>query len=321
MDKFAIRVITYNLLSPHYATQQQFPYTKPFYLDFQYRIDKTIKLLSSWIKVNFVICLQEVSKEWADILTNYFSDNNYGFVYDYYSSGTLGIGIAYPNNHYDVMDINIFKSSDYIGKLSLDTLDENIAQQIAHASKSSNTMISIYFCAKYHGNDIGKRVMISNYHMPCKFMYEYFMTSHIVAILAQLELLQEHWNVKSLVLAGDFNMVPDSNVYKQITGILDSKTAEHIITSFKKMDIDITKIFTSFNSAHCVSQKKEPKYTNVCLKETNSFVDCIDYIFINENVSVMSCMTGLTVSDPYTTSYPNGLCPSDHIPLSASLFI
>ena len=308
MDKFAVRVITYNLLSEAYATQKQFPLSKSYYLEFDIRIFKTIKLIESWIKVNFLICLQELSRTWLEILEPFFKKNGYILFYDCYSLNTLGVGIAYPANHYSIIKSDVYKCGKYIEKLI--STEEYISKQLSDATKKENTMLSLYLCPKYYGKDIGKRIMISNYHMPCKFMYEYFMVSHILAVKDRISYLQDLWKVEKVILVGDFNTTPDKRTYNLIKGNLydDTFLQNNNIKELPKLE-------SAFFKCH----NKEPAYTNVSLKD--KFINCIDYIFINEGIQVMSCITGLTVDNPQNVSYPNGLCPSDHVPLSASLFI
>jgi len=308
MEKFAIRVITYNLLSNTFSTQQQFPFSQPYYLDFETRLFKTLKLIDSWMKVNFLICLQELSSDWLNFLEPYFKKNNYMFYYNCYNLNTLGVGIAYPINHYDLIEHDVYKCSKYIENLVSD--NEYISKQLFKATQKDNTMLSLYLCPKYYGKDTGKKIMISNYHMPCKFMYEYFMVSHILAVKDRIKYLQDLWKVEKVILVGDFNTIPIKRTYNLIKGnIYDD-------TFLQKNNI---KDLTLLESAHFKLHNKEPNYTNVNLKD--KFINCIDYIFISDNIDVMSCITGLTVSNPNITSYPNGLCPSDHVPLSASLLI
>ena len=146
--------------------------------------------------------------------------------------------------------------------------------------------------------------------MPCKFMYEYFMVSHILAVKDRISYLQDLWKVDKVILVGDFNTTPDKRTYNLIKGNLYDDTF------LQNNNIkELSKLESAFFKCH----NKEPVYTNVSLKD--KFINCIDYIFINEGIQVMSCITGLTVDNPQNVSYPNGLCPSDHVPLSASLFV
>jgi hypothetical protein len=212
-------------------------------------------------------------------------------------------------------------------------LDEKIMTEFESAIESKNTMLTLLLSVKYFGKSINKNIMISTYHMPCKYMYKYFVISHIIATRLHLDEINEKWNAKYdnsdyIILAGDFNISVDSPEYKFL---VDEEYSEeelsgcaNFINLAKKMYIEAGCQFQSkmkFRSVHKSLLGKEPEYTNVCLQKDKIFVECLDYILINENVGIKSCTVGLTVPTPKETSYPNGLCPSDHLPLSASLFI
>jgi mRNA deadenylase 3'-5' endonuclease subunit Ccr4 len=378
-----LRVITFNLLSSDYATPEFFPYVEKHYLDFAPRVEKVKKLLKSWMKVNFIICLQEVNTLWENTLEDFFSENNYILHSETYANNKLGVGIAYPFNHYTLLDIDNFVCGSYIktkydamGQLQREDIDnyENIMVELSNASESKNVLISALFGVKKYGQLINKNVIVSVYHMPCKFQYNFFMASHIHAIKSQLNTLYFKWNPIaskvmgrvyekhesiqssdrimssacyreqtnsqnhsiidkklncSIILVGDFNIMPSNVMYKFLTGESysddelqnDAKCIKELYQVYSHIGCDLFVEGINLRSAHKLFHGTEPSYTNVCLQHKKTFVDCIDYILISDNTNVLSCTLGLTVSNPTTTPYPNGLCPSDHIPVSASLFI
>ena len=62
--------------------------------------------------------------------------------------------------------------------------------------------------------------------------------------------------------------------------------------------------------------KKEPKYTNY----TKGFKDCLDYIFINNKLNVISVLEEIPISHyKKYDGFPNKDNPSDHIPLMAEI--
>lgn len=56
----SVRVVSYNILSPTYATEQQYPYAKPWVLDIGFRRSLVLEHLA-WLDAD-VVCLQEVSR-------------------------------------------------------------------------------------------------------------------------------------------------------------------------------------------------------------------------------------------------------------------
>jgi endonuclease/exonuclease/phosphatase family metal-dependent hydrolase len=216
--------------------------------------------------------------------------------------------------------------------------------EMEYASDSKNALLSVLLCAKRHGNQVGKNFIISTYHMPCRYKYKIFLCSHIHALKVHLDELTTLWNtyyhnVVSTVFCGDFNITPKSPEYKYLVGIEYSKQEypenglcnsdnEHVTPYFINDLADAYQqvgqnLFAGmqFKSTHKTLHAKEPDYTNVSVKKDGTFVECLDYILINNHVDIRSCTVGLNVKDPIASSYPNGLCPSDHLPVSASLRI
>lgn len=82
----------------------------------------------------------------------------------------------------------------------------------------------------------------------------------------------------------------------------------------------------SLVSAHYELEGREPTFTNVKKADPkeggDDFIETIDYILISQSVSVISSIVGLTPKPGKAVSaFPNAICPSDHLPLSASLTI
>ena len=379
------RIITFNLLSPKVLSEESilkfYPTIKKKYLDFNSRVEKTKKLLQSWMKVNFIICVQEMSTQWYNILTEYFRENNYGFHAEVYSGGKMGVGIGFPLNHFDIIAMNSFTCGPYITSICNDIkqlsfvlntqqkpetfmdddyakpetfMDDDYAKpetsitaqmitELEYASDSTNVLLSVLLCPKYLGNIVGQNVVISTFHMPCRYKYKYYICSHIHAINMHLLELTMRWNALynntvSIVLCGDFNITPKSPEYNLLVGLTytandlakpdisrDNKTeSAHFIAILSSAYQAIRKnLFDGmrFRSTHRTLHSKEPNYTNVMIQNDRTFVECIDYILINNQVDIRSCTVGLSVYDPVSSPCPNGLCPSDHLPLSASLML
>lgn len=393
-----VRVITFNLLSQNTLTKVYFPFVKEHYADFDYRVTKTKKLMERWMQANFIICLQEMDEQWQKILQEFFSQHRYNLESVTYKNGKMGVGIAYPHNHFDLLKRDEFVCGTYVNpicqaltlavtsevasqkeinnnntilnKITSELNNENhvidlnpIIEQLTDAASSENTLLTLLFNCKYKGRIVGKTLTISNYHMPCRFMSKYFIVSHIHAIKVRLQELSTLWstqmsthastitlnenennktkmnidqsNVISTVLAGDFNVSAKAPEYKFLVGEpytnaeIDSQVSEfgesidfikNIRVIYDAIGIDINDGI-KMKSIHKTLHGSEPPYTNVSLKAELTFVACIDYILKSDNINIRSCIVGLTVNDPHQTVYPNGLCPSDHVPLSASLYI
>ena len=345
-QNYDFRVITFNLLSSFCATKEYYPYVKPQFLDFSNRLSRVKKLIDAWTKVNFIICLQEVDELWFRALESKFIEKKYGLHSVRYTDGTMGQLIGYPINHFDKVFVDQFIPGLYVKEIcdkmehcELKNSESNhnhdiIMDQLLEGSKSPNTMISIGLSAKYHGKKVNKNILISTYHMPCKFKDQFLMLSHIHAVKMRLKEIVTKWDqFDSLVLAGDFNMLETSNEY----GYMINPNSDDIIIDlmnvlYKSVGIDLRQTI-QFKSAHLLCHGKEPEYTNCSIKKNKNFVGTLDYVFINDNISVRSCTIGLVApsldksldhlyyKNTKLPLYPNAVCPSDHLALSTSLFI
>jgi mRNA deadenylase 3'-5' endonuclease subunit Ccr4 len=201
-----------------------------------------------------------------------------------------------------------------------------IVQQISSAASMETPLLTLVLNPLRGSVRTNKQLIVSTYHMPCKFMESYLMLAHIHAVRNRLKELydlrqKEHPSyTTSVILAGDFNTVPTSQEYRLLSGQCcteeESSVISEMIESYKKIDMDLTTGITN-RSTFKSHVGKEPEYTNI----GPSFIDTIDYIFVSDCVNVLSSLVGLKRDNPGKTSYPNGTCPSDHLPLSASLII
>jgi mRNA deadenylase 3'-5' endonuclease subunit Ccr4 len=415
--QYDFRIITFNLLSPEQIKNSisgYFPFVKKYHIEFSFRAKLAKKLIAGWIKVNFIICLQEVSDEWTLILVPFFKENNYTFHYTVYANGKMGVGIAYPTNHYHTLESRIWVCGDIIkdyykliyekhSREPIKDVSETVMQVLADASELKNPIIGLMVAVKYFGKFVGKNILVATYHMPCRYGDKYLIPGHIHAIKRGLDnfiqdMKSQGIETHGVILAGDFNVTPNNPEYKLLVSdqhiersrdpaIIIEQTRDPVITIDRTQDPAITidqtqdptitidrtqdpaitidqtqdpvmtidrtqdpvisdqsqdpeqyirvldSIYreigedlyvsrgTKFRSAHASHHGTDPLYTNQSLQLDKKFIGCLDYILISPEIKIRSCMVGLTVSNHESTPYPNGLCPSDHLPVSASLFI
>lgn len=76
-----LRVVSYNVLSSHLASPSHFSTLNPEYLDAAYRLPNVLSKLENQMKEpKTVICLQEVSYDWAGSFHNFFANRGYHLV-------------------------------------------------------------------------------------------------------------------------------------------------------------------------------------------------------------------------------------------------
>ena len=101
----AHRVTTFNVLSSHLASPDYFRNCEPQYLAQDYRLNKVKERLDVETDNGAVICLQEVSTQWAGALHAYFANRGYTFITALYGkkfNGYMGVAMAVPTDKYEV---------------------------------------------------------------------------------------------------------------------------------------------------------------------------------------------------------------------------
>jgi hypothetical protein len=104
------RLATYNVLCSELSEPDYFTKCNPVDLDPETRYRRVLARLGPEMERNAVICLQEVSREWAGRLHSFFAQRGYHFVMDGYSkqpAGYMGVAIAIPTSQYDLVDCDI----------------------------------------------------------------------------------------------------------------------------------------------------------------------------------------------------------------------
>mmetsp|Transcript_16263 Transcript_16263/g.30377 ORF Transcript_16263/g.30377 Transcript_16263/m.30377 type:complete len:452 (-) Transcript_16263:246-1601(-) len=109
------RITSYNVLSSHLAEPSYFTNCSPEYLHSAYRYEQLIKKMDQEVEKNAIICLQEVSADWAGKLHTYFAQHDYHFVTALYGNkfdGYMGVAMAFSNRRYVLDNANIKRIVD-----------------------------------------------------------------------------------------------------------------------------------------------------------------------------------------------------------------
>ncbi|KAL7512873.1 hypothetical protein ACHAXN_012671 [Cyclotella atomus] len=182
---------------------------------------------------------------------------------------------------------------------------------------------------------------ISNYHMPCAFYCPPVMNLHVdLAARRTQQLATEVWNeiirkdesgendeIGSIphIVAGDFNILPDSAHYKLITtGMLDESDPTN---PPMKYGAKWQPTCHPMDSAYAKQCGAEPSFTNFAqLKQDEEpFIGTLDYIFLSRKTDPASkawkvCDTvPLPERDSSGGPFPSDCEPSDHLLIAADL--
>ena len=121
------------------------------------------------------------------------------------------------------------------------------------------------------------------------------------------------------ILAGDFNLMPDSPHYQLLT------TGELLRTDptypTEKYGMVWNPEARPMRSAYALSTFGEPDWTNYAkIRDDDPFIGCLDYIFLSEEWKV-GAVREIPNRDEAPGPLPTEDEPSDHVMISADLFL
>eukprot|EP00596_Hydrurales_sp_CCMP1899_P007359 CAMPEP_0119053312 /NCGR_PEP_ID=MMETSP1177-20130426/74351_1 /TAXON_ID=2985 /ORGANISM="Ochromonas sp, Strain CCMP1899" /LENGTH=201 /DNA_ID=CAMNT_0007033235 /DNA_START=620 /DNA_END=1225 /DNA_ORIENTATION=+ len=195
--------------------------------------------------------------------------------------------------------------------------DREVVDPWHESVRKYNQMVSMRLRSKAVSNNadgVNKPFVVGTYHMPCMFKTPAVMMIHC-ALSAQF--LQKFAKKDPYLLLGDFNIKPESNMYRMLTeGEVEASNPE--LPVFPEDDDWRVKV-NPMKSAYKEKDGKEPEWTNWSkVKEDEPFRDTLDYIFMSDDWAVDSVVK-LPDSKDMVGPLPIAQEPSDHLLLSATL--
>ena len=331
-------------LSNYLADPNYFTKCQPEFLDSASRLKLLKGKLDREIAQDSVICLQELSIDWAAKLHVYFAQNNYHLVNASYGKkydGYMGVGVAYPALKYDVVDVDISRISDTKSIISLPSYtketpsllfkglvkllalfavkakrqqpDRDVATlQWDEALRRYNQMVAVHLKDKTTTDEF----FVGTYHMPCAFKTPVVMSIHCALAAQHLQRLARRAG-KAYVLAGDFNVKPTDSMYQLLT---EGSIESNCLDIPPPLEGDSWEVGVEpMRSAYAVALGREPDFTNYAqVKEEEPFLDTLDYIFVSKEWNVDSVLP-LPERTDVNGPLPNAVEPSDHVLIGADL--
>jgi hypothetical protein len=155
-------VASYNILSPTYAMSLEVADEK--HLDSQFRLQKVLEKLQKlidchecntlhWIskgesssvkKTKPIFCLQEIGQSWSGELHKFFQKCGYHFMMASYGnkhSDYFGVGIAFPNDRFELMDAKFIRPSDWKQWVKLE--NQNVNRDVSLFSYFEESFLSM----------------------------------------------------------------------------------------------------------------------------------------------------------------------------------
>lgn len=300
-----------------------------------------------------IFCLQEVSRDWAGHLHKFFANRNYAFVTGLYGkkcNGYMGVGLAYSTDTFETLSVNLGRVSDnrvegwphlpkeehsllYNIRSSVSKMIIKLSKYIGldgenpkdiwhHAESRQNMMVCVHLKPKTKALINAKSFWVGTYHMPCAFYEPPVMNIHADMAATRIQSLAKNNTSKEgdpYILAGDFNILPNSPHYQLLTkGYLDWSDPTYPPSKYEMTWVPTLK---GMNSAYAIfNGGVEPKFTNYAkILDNPPFIETIDYVFLSKNhewkVKCVKKLKDLNDGGPY----PNDKEPSDHLLLAVDL--
>ena len=227
------------------------------------------------------------------------------------------------------------------------------AEKVIDPWEMSENRFNVLLTAVLRHRSGGSTFSISNYHMPCAFYAPPVMNIHAEMVSKKVQdIAAESWksicgdkvtgeNGNSMgktktipyILAGDFNILPDSPHYKLLTtGELDKSDATYPPS---KHGENWTIQCLPMDSAYAMKDTAEPEFTNYahCREDPDPFIGTLDYIFLSQKECTsnsdgenkagewwkVNFVQNLPSKDDSGGPFPNEKEPSDHLLIAADL--
>eukprot|EP00980_Cylindrotheca_fusiformis_P001488 scaffold346_cov116-Cylindrotheca_fusiformis.AAC.2 len=343
MNPLRVRVVSYNVLSSQLARSDYYPTYSPRHLRASNRLPIVLEKLDEEIEQKAIICLQEVSQDWAGELHTFFANRGYYLVSGLYGkifNGYMGCALAWPMDSMKVLTVDISRLSDkrqggwpkapkkgMFSKFAsriwttvrqpLESFGVLQEAPIDHWSMSENRF-NILLSVKLQDKNSGKYFFVSTYHMPCAFYAPMVMTIHAEMAAAHVQKLAGDC---PHILAGDFNIKPYDSAYTLLTtGKMD---VGHPDWPTPKYGMEWMPTAKGMRSAYAASEHGEPDFTNYArAKENEPFIDTLDYIFCSDQWDVAG-VKALQTREEALGPFPNldASEPSDHILIAADFVL
>lgn len=192
-----IRVYQKNILNQYYCTKESYPETDLKWLND--RKEAILQEIFEQVQLGSLIFLQEV---WQDIIPDILdllSQNEYSTHWDIYHKTSMGILISVPKK-IKISQVNYYKTKNSLVRfLYKFTSNPEVYKSFIN---SNNTMMVIY--AEYENT----RMILANYHCPCKFqnvpLMKMFVNWTIYNLLGE----------KNVIFCSDLNTKPNEPRFK-----------------------------------------------------------------------------------------------------------
>lgn len=336
-----VRVISYNVLSSALGIEKSYPLYDPEHISPPNRLRLVIAEIRSCLLLGSlgpktIVCLQEVSGEWAPALVQELARHGFSAYvthYDWAHSSNMGVLIAW--------NPAVFCATKLIKKQIANLLPRMAASEAAPPSLLSKLTAWVWrpehqehwwdtcrrkyneaIFAHFQCNTSGQEFCVATYHAPCMYTNEAAMLVNTGAFIKWAQSLSEHF---PLIVAGDLNIKPGDPAYTAITQCTVPYDIEMAIPELSQPlwqpvpDFPMhSAYFDSQLAANPTSDApvREPVTTHACMGNNTPFMDTLDYVFYRGDC--IELVGTVELPDISAALLPDATRGSDHLLIGAS---
>lgn len=292
-----------------------YPYCSPYALSMDYR---KLLILKELLGYNAdIICLQEVdSRIYKHDLMLSLCTLNYGSVFNLKNDMQEGVVTFYNQERFDKLDSDHSIISQGISLDGFNTIWSQIRNEdLKQTFLNRNTIIQTIALKSKENSEI---LVIGNTHLysrpeadDIRLLQAYYGLMYLYSFAEKIKAENVECNV-SIIYCGDFNSVPESEVYQLII-------KKHIYDYHNdwESDPDQRIRMSVKHDINLHSACGTPKYTNY----TTTFSGCLDYIFYQTDHLEIEQVIPMPSEEELNlyTALPSVVFPSDHISLCVDL--
>lgn len=307
-----VLVMNYNVLAYYFTKYEYFPYCNENYLHVKYRAPRIVNEIE---KVDpDILCLQECD---FDLFSEYYLPNlealGYTCHYKASSSNRIVINVVcYKRRAFSLEE-----------EFKIDLNDELTKRDEAFNKYKDATVI----CMTHRSS--GKRLIVVNTHLYWNPDFEFVKYGQICKIVKDLE--KKYSANAPILLCGDFNSLPNSNVIRYIYGDKpdlnninrgDINKNKKLIGEFWEENPHNMSLRSAYDSYKMGSMSDKPDYAENhpdFTVYTKEFIGTLDYLLYSSKHFSVSQVLNVPTHDPEVKSskLPNKTYPSDHFKIAA----
>lgn len=295
-----VRVVSWNVLAQVYTRSSWFPHAPAPSIRWKRRF-QTIAFYLKHLRADIYL-LQEVDNllEYEEL----FKQMGYGLKYKR-RTGTKkdGSAIAYRFDRFQCLGIQEIEYNELVGYIK-----DNDKDAEENRSRYHRDCIGILAALKEQNS--GKVLCAATTHLFWNPDMNDVKLAQAQLFISRIGHFANSWRTTHTIAGLDANSIPDSDVYRVLTGVAPSSTSKRVFSApFKEYQM---------RSAYVTATGHNPAFTT----HIPQFIAPIDYMLHSPNIRISAILKIAQEGDESIgNGMPNYYHPSDHLPLAADFVL